>query len=317
MNMKGILLRCQVFKAVLVFVCWLCFPFLGVYAEPFDAEKFKRDVREHRRLITGGLALSRDDGRDWFRSRSPWLPFLEKQVSEVLSPGERRLLDAALRNRECGEVAAIELVAFEHLYPELRPVLAETDIGPLFRKAIFPILSRAFSYCQALRIVEPLVAEARRLTEEWADEVDVHTAQYFIGIGRATATRSVELDDNRLFSATFVLKHLAACHHHAGALEFLLRVDAQLKSLKYFPDQGIYLVRLGEALGIGAVDKFDPLTDLWDDEVRARIERINRVFDENSLDDAVHLLPYRDNACDQLPGYLARLHEPRRDALHP
>ncbi|WP_425087939.1 hypothetical protein [Stappia sp.] len=317
MKMKGFFLYSWALKAVLVFVCLLFSPSPSAHAEPFDAEVFMRDVREYRTFTTGGLALSRDDGRDWFRVRSPWLPFLEKQVSEALSPDARQRLHVAVTNRECGEVAEIELAAYKHLYPELRLALAETDIGPLFRKAMFPIYSRAFSYCQALRIVEPLVAEAQRLTEEWADEVDVHTAQYFIGIGRATATRSVELDDNRLFSATFVLKHLAACHHHAGALEFLLRVDAQLKSLKYFPDQGIYLVRLGEALGIGAVDKFEPLTDLWDEEVRARIERINRVFDENSLDDAVHLLPYRDDACDQLPGYLTRLHEPRRDALHP
>lgn len=315
--MKGVLRRYQVFKAVLVFACWLCFPFLGVYAEPFDAEKFKRDVREYRTLVTGGLALSRDDGQDWFRGRSPWLPFLEKQVSEVLDPGERRRLDAALRNRACGEVAAIELGAFEHLYPELRPVLAEPDIGPLFRKAIFPIHARVFSFCQALRIVEPLVAEARRLTEEWADEVDVHTAQFVIGIGRATATRPVELDDERLLDATFVLKQLAACHHHAGALEFLLRVDAQLKSLKHLPGEGVYLVRLAEALGIHGTEGFQPLPDLWDAQDRGRMARINRVFEEYSLEDAVRRLPYRDDACRMLPGSLARLHGLDRHSLQP
>lgn len=306
--MKGFLFRCQVFKAVLVFACWLCFPVLGVYAEPFDAEKFKRDVREYRTLVTGGRALSRDDGQDWFRGRSPWLPFLEKQVSKALSPQERYRLDVALANRACGDVLEVELAAYLHSYPELRPVLDEADIGLLFREAIFPIHARAFSFCRALGIVEPLVAEARMLSEEGADEVDVHTVQYLIGSGRATATRPVELVEERLYDATFVLRQLAACHHHVGALEFLLRVEPQLKGLRSLPDQGVYLHRVAEALGIVEAAAFEPQMDLWDEEDRARIERIDRAFDDHSFNDAVRRLPYRDDACRVLPGSLARLH---------
>jgi len=315
--MKGFRVPRRGWVQVVVLVACVVSLFPSIRAQPFDGDGFLRDVREYRLLMTSAGVIADEAGIDWLMPRSPWRPFLSEQMTETLSLAARRRLMRDAAKGACDAVAATELTAYVRRYPELEPALAEPDIGPLFRKTIYPSFSHAYARCRALAIVEPLVAETRRFSEEKGDSYDAHSVQFFIRSGRHDATGRVELDNQVLSSAVSTLEMLAACHHDTGALADLLRLEPHLGDLKAAVDRGIYLVRLAEALGVGDPAAFEPMPELWDAQDRARIARIDRTFADMPVAEAVRALPYRADACRLLPIVLDELYRPERNRLVP
>jgi len=286
-------------------------------ADPFQSGDFIQAVRTYAVHLRVSYASASSRARMWMSPASPWSPYLDRPLSALMRDGQARAVEEAIRQGRCDAVRAMETAAVARAHADLRVAFAEADVASLFRNEIHPLLSQAYPRCRALALIEPLVGEARRMSDDVGFAVTAHEVQLFIETGRHRALRAVELDNRVLSSAVSTLDVLAACHHDPGALADLLRFEPHLGDLRVAGDRGIYLVRLAEALGVGDPAAFQPMPELWDARDRSRIARIDRTFADMPVAEAVRALPYRADACRLLPIVLDELYRPMRTRLLP
>lgn len=71
--------------------------------------------------------------RRWRGSDSPFMPYLKQPFTDGLSPAERTLSDAAAARADCRTVAALDLIGFQRLYPQLAQAWTADDMHDVFR----------------------------------------------------------------------------------------------------------------------------------------------------------------------------------------
>lgn len=71
--------------------------------------------------------------RRWRGADSPFAPYLEKPFTDGLSPAERSLSDAAAARADCRTVAALDLIGFQRLHPQLTPAWLADEMHDVFR----------------------------------------------------------------------------------------------------------------------------------------------------------------------------------------
>ena len=292
----------------------------GPRAEQFDADAFVQDVRDLRLLLGGGRALSTTHPTIWSHPKSPWLPYLGEQMTQSMRADAVRNVRRAAAAGMCEAVAGLEWAAFRRRYPELVPALEKPDMARLFKKTIYPSFSHSFARCHALKIIEPLFHEARRVSAARGEVFTVHEVQYLIEMEFETTARTLELDQERLNIAVAVLEHLSGCEHDRDALADLLRFEPFLRVLMSAADRGHYLVRLAAFLDAGDTSGYQPVMGHWDALDRSRVERIEHAFSHLPFADAVATLPYRSDSCQVLAFTIAQMFQPdlgHREAFRP
>ena len=71
--------------------------------------------------------------RRWRGGDSPFAPYLERPFTDGLSPAERSLSEAAAARADCRTVAALDLIGFQRLYPQLAPAWLKDEMHDVFR----------------------------------------------------------------------------------------------------------------------------------------------------------------------------------------
>ena len=71
--------------------------------------------------------------RRWRGADGPFAPYLKQPFTDGLSPAERSLSDAAAARADCRTVAALDLIGFQRLYPQLAPAWLADEMHDVFR----------------------------------------------------------------------------------------------------------------------------------------------------------------------------------------
>jgi len=91
--------------------------------------------QELQRFYTAFSATSEKpaDQRRWRGADSPFAPYLKRPFTDGLSPAERHLSDAAAGRADCRTVAALDLIGFQRLYPQLAQAWTADNMHDVFR----------------------------------------------------------------------------------------------------------------------------------------------------------------------------------------
>ena len=71
--------------------------------------------------------------RRWRGADSPFAPYLKRPFTDGLSPAERDLSNAAAAQADCRTVAALDLIGFQRLYPQLAQAWTANEMHDVFR----------------------------------------------------------------------------------------------------------------------------------------------------------------------------------------
>lgn len=143
--------------------------------------------------------------RRWRGADSPFAPYLKQPFTDGLSPAERTLSDAAAARADCRTVAALDLIGFQRLYPQLAPAWLADEMHDVFRDhvqrgSLASLRCRAWQdyigvvlrYRQSEPVLSGLALERGLIN--WPEDSDVPS-----GTDRAEYTRAIRV----LFALAF------------------------------------------------------------------------------------------------------------------